>query len=61
MTSFIGPPLLKRIYKTLLVARLHFFFTYVLSILNILKDDKSHERKIFQLIICLLNEITSTL
>ncbi len=61
MTSFMGPPLLKRIYKTLLIARLHFLFTYVLSILNILRDDKSHERKIFQLIVCPLNEITSTL
>jgi len=51
MTSLMGPPLLKRIYKILFVVRLHFLLTYVSSILDILRNDKNHDKNIFQLIV----------
>jgi hypothetical protein len=38
MTGFMGPPLLKGIYKTLLVVRLHFLLTYVLEYIKYFKE-----------------------
>jgi len=63
MTSFVGPPLLKMIYSAYkdieldYISFLHTFF----SILDILRTDKSLDKKIFQFIIFPLFKITSKL
>jgi hypothetical protein len=61
MIGFMGPPLLKKILGLYLQLDYNFFSHTFSSILDILRIDKSHDRKIFELIFLPLIEITSTL
>jgi len=60
MIGFMGPPLLKTTYKTLFATKLHFLLTYVFKFIQyFLRNDKSLDKKIVQLIIFPLIEMTS--